>query len=66
MRSPYDDLGKPRLDNPQGEECEGAFTCQEDGCDKVATEARYLREVQILTWLCPDGHLNKIEGFRIE
>lgn len=66
MRNPFDELGKPRLENPRGEEVEGAFSCQERGCYNVAHEARYLREVKTLTWICKDEHISKIEGFVIE
>lgn len=66
MRNPFDDLGKARLDNPRGEEVEGAFSCQEYGCYSTVYEARYLEPVKILTWVCAEGHINKIEDFRIE
>lgn len=66
MRNPFEDLGKPRLENPQGEEVTGAFSCQERGCYEVARSARYLEEVKLLTWKCSDGHISKIEGFVIE
>lgn len=66
MKNPFLDLKAPRLENPEGEECEGAFSCQERGCNKVAHEARYLREVKILTWKCDEGHISSIEGFEIE
>lgn len=63
MRSPFLELRHEPLDNPQGEEVEGSFACQE--CHKTVGTARYLEEVKILTWLCPAGHTNKIEGFHI-
>ena len=65
MKNPFEDLGKPRLENPQGEEVGGAFSCQEIGCYSTVTTARYLEEVEVLTWQCADGHINKIEGFKI-
>lgn len=66
MRNPFEDLSAPRLDNPQGEEVEGQFSCQERGCYNVSKEARYLEEVKILTWICKDGHISKVEDFKID
>ncbi len=66
MRNPFEEIMQPRLDNPRGEEVEGSFSCQEAGCYGCAHEARYLHEVKILTWECPDGHINKIEGFKLD
>lgn len=66
MKNPFEDLGAPRLENPRGEPCSGVFACQERGCFEATTKARYLREVKVLTWVCPVGHINKIEGFNIE
>lgn len=63
MRNPFLALGKPKLENPAGEEVEGAFSCQEDGCWNVAQEARYLEEIEVLTWKCKDGHISKLKGF---
>lgn len=65
MRNPFDDLGKPKLENPRGELVEGAFSCQERGCYSTVTEARYLAEVKVLTWICKEEHINKIEGFTL-
>lgn len=64
MPNPFKDLGKPRLENPEGEEVGGALQCQE--CYEVVTEGRYLEEVSVLTWKCSKGHISKIEGFSIE
>lgn len=64
MVNPFKELGKPKLDNPRGEEVGGAFSCQE--CYEVVHEARYLEEIKVLTWICPDGHISKIEDFHIE
>lgn len=63
MRNPFEDLSVPRLENPEGEEVEGQFSCQERGCYEVAREARYLEELKILTWACKYGHVSKIEGY---
>lgn len=65
MRNPFEDLGKPRVEDPKGEEVTGAFACQERGCYNVVTTARYLEEAKILTWVCGEGHTCKIEGFNI-
>lgn len=65
MRSPFLELRHEPLDNPQGEEVGGAFSCQHRGCNSTVNTAKYLQEVEILTWVCADGHINKIEGFHI-
>lgn len=65
MRSPFLELRREPLDNPRGEEVSGAFSCQERGCNSTVSAARYLQEVEILTWECANGHINKIEGFHI-
>jgi hypothetical protein len=65
MRNPFKELKTPRLENPKGEEVSGTFFCQERGCYQVTKTARYLEEVQILTWKCNNEHTNKIEGFKI-
>lgn len=59
MRSPFDDLGKTREEDSQGELVEGAFSCERDDCYYVATEARYLTANKLITWKCQDGHLSK-------
>lgn len=65
MHNPFEDLGKPRLENPQGEEVEGQFSCQEHGCRNFNKVARFIAEAKVLTWQCEDGHISKIEGFDI-
>jgi hypothetical protein len=59
MPSPFDLIGKPVLENPKGEPVEGAFSCSE--CYSVVGDARYLDEVELLTWKCPEGHINSIK-----
>lgn len=66
MRNPFEEMGRPRLKEPEGEEVTGAFSCQERGCYSTVTTARYLEEVKVLTWKCSEGHISKIEGFVIE
>lgn len=66
MPNPFKDLGKPRPEDISWEEVGGAFSCQEYGCFKTVGEAKYSDSMQLLTWKCPDGHINKIEGFHIE
>lgn len=63
MRFTYGELLAPVLANPQGELVEGAFTCQERDCWLVVHEARYLEEVNVLTWICPEKHISKVEDF---
>ena len=65
MRNPYEELFKPELENPQGEDVEGAFSCQERDCFSTVGQAKYLEELRILTWICKENHLNKIEGFNL-
>lgn len=66
MRNPFEDLGKPKLENPQGEEVGGAFTCQVRDCWSTVSRARYLEEIKVLTWKCEEGHINQVEDFRID
>lgn len=63
MRNPFDDLGKPKVENPKGEEVEGTMFCQEQGCYEVATSGRYIAEASLLTWKCKAGHISKMEDF---
>ena len=65
MINPFESIGLPDKENPKGELVEGQFTCQEEDCCKVCKEARYLTEAQVLTWICVDGHISKIEGFKL-
>ena len=66
MRSPFDDLGKPRVENPEGEEVGGTFFCQERGCYEVVRIARYIGEAQVLTWKCKNDHISKMEDFEFD
>ncbi len=61
MSNPFEALFEPRLENPQGEEVEGMFSCQTQGCYINVYEARYLKEVKILTWICPLDHISSAE-----
>lgn len=63
MRFTYGELLRPVLENPQGELVEGQFTCQRDDCWENVFEARYLEEVNVLTWICPKQHISKIKDF---
>jgi hypothetical protein len=60
MRSPFDELGMPKLQERTGEEITGAFSCQEDGCWDVQTTARYISEIKTVTWQCKFGHISKV------
>lgn len=64
MRNPFDDLGKTRVAEPQGEEIEGTLFCQEQGCYEVATTGRYIAEASLLTWKCKNNHISKMEDFK--
>lgn len=46
-----------------GEELEGVFSCQQQGCWDVEEKAMYYPERKLLVWTCEDGHQNKIEDF---
>lgn len=62
LRNPYEDLFD-KVD--EGDEVGGAFTCQERDCWSTVTTARYLSRVKILTWICENDHISKIEGFEL-
>lgn len=64
FRNPFTELGRKRLQKPKGEEVEGTFVCQT--CYAQSHEARYLEEISVLTWVCPNEHTNKVEDFSIE
>ena len=66
FRDPFDDLAKPRVENPQGEEIDGTFFCQERGCYGAATTGRYIKEASLLTWKCENGHISKMEDFEYD
>jgi hypothetical protein len=60
MRSPFDDLGGPRLNNRKGIEITGFFVCEKcPGTVEQATEF----EDGSMTYVCPLGHRNNIKGF---
>lgn len=65
MINPFSSLGLPDKNNPRGELVEGQFSCQERECFNIVKEARYLEEARMLTWICAEGHVSKIEGFII-
>lgn len=64
MRNPFEELAKPREEEVY-EDVEGAFSCQEHGCYSTVSEAKLFEGKQLLSWLCANGHINKIEGFHI-
>lgn len=66
MRNPFADLGKPSL-TEEPEEVEGGFSCQTARCyTSPVNTAKYIRKIKVLTWECPDGHINRIEDFEID
>lgn len=62
MTNPFEALGKPRVDNVTYDEWGGMFECQHFRCRSIVEVAKYLKKEKILTWVCGDGHINKIEG----
>jgi hypothetical protein len=64
MINPFTEIRRSkRFKEPLTEEVEGTFWCQQDGCYSVVTQAKYLSDLNILSWECRRGHINKIEGF---
>lgn len=61
MNNPFESLGTTGPDEVEYEEVTGAFTCEE--CWTVVHTAKYIESVAVLTWICPCGHISKIEGF---
>lgn len=64
MRNPFEELAKPKEEEFY-EEVEGSFACQEPGCFSTVTEAKLFEGKQLLSWICSNDHINKIEGFHI-
>jgi len=63
--SPFDSLGENiKAANAQWELWTGAFSCEEKDCFGVATEAKYFPKEKLLTWMCPEGHIGKIEDYQ--
>lgn len=48
-----------------GEEVEGVFSCQQQGCWDIEESAMYYPDYRLLTWTCEEGHQNKVEDFEI-
>jgi hypothetical protein len=62
LTNPFEALGKPRADNVTYDEWGGMFECQHFRCRSIVDVAKYLKKEKILTWVCGDGHTNKIEN----
>lgn len=54
----------PQPPEPEYEIATGQFTCQERGCWECVREAKYIEEINTLTWICPEGHISRIENFQ--
>lgn len=72
MPNPFDDLGKEpkvhsikpsRMDN--WDEIGGLFSCDYPYCAEKATVAWYNPQEQALQYTCKDGHLTRLEGFKL-
>jgi hypothetical protein len=61
----FNSLGDKKQRFPKGEEVEGTFSCQKRGCYERATVATYFDKEKLITWKCPEGHINSIEDFRL-
>ena len=66
MRNPFSEMaGGDLTEQVEWEEVGGAFSCNERGCYKTANEAKYSESKKLLTWVCPAGHTNRIEDFKL-
>ena len=62
MQNPFEGLGKPREDNTDYDEWGGSFECSAPRCRSTVEVAKYIKKVKVLTWVCGNGHVNKLEG----
>lgn len=61
MKNPFENLSGEEPQQVEFEMVSGCFDCQ-DCFDKVY-EAKYIEGVNVLTWICGQGHISKIEDF---
>jgi hypothetical protein len=64
FKDPFEQLGKKKLSN-EFEDVEGTLMCEATGCYKVSFIGRYNEAKKFLTWRCPDGHDNSIDGIEL-
>jgi len=56
MIDPKDFISSDQSKNKELPTVEGTFSCPEQGCYEVVTEAEYDEENRKVFWVCPNGH----------
>lgn len=64
MPNPYESLfnSKKKVEEPF-EEVEGGMSCQT--CHELVREGRYYTNVQLLVWVCSQGHKSHIKDISL-
>ena len=64
--NPFEALGNSRPKKTDYDEWGGMFECQHFRCRSIVDLAKYYKKDKLLTWVCGEGHVNKIEGVEDE
>ena len=56
MIDPKDFISSQQSKEKELPKVEGTFSCPEQGCYEVVTEAEYDEENRKAFWVCPNGH----------
>ena len=63
MSNPFAEmLKRPKAEDLAYDEWGGQFSCQERYCDGWANVARYFPKAKLLTWVCQEDHISKIDN----
>jgi hypothetical protein len=66
LLNPYKELfGESEVEDGDYEEVGGAMACQRPSCQQVAVEGKYYYMDKVLTYTCPDGHQNVLDGINL-
>lgn len=67
MPNPFKELKRQFLlqqfDEQGWEEVDGPMQCQDRECRAVAAAGKYSKELKLVTWMCPNGHVSKMENY---
>ena len=61
MKNPFKSLGESKQPEVEYEIYTGCFDCQE--CFESVFEAKYIESINVLTWICSQGHVSTIKDF---